>query len=93
MGATRIGFGGVEITDAGDDGELWHDAAVPGHIREAATPGEYLDKPRPGIILGDCSCGAEYEVPQGPDEYGALEKAHREHVAAIGEAAISEEKP
>jgi len=63
-------------------GELWHDAAVPGHIREAATVGEFLDVPRPGVILADCSCGAEYEVPQGGDEYGALEKAHREHVAA-----------
>jgi|SRR5450755_1660788 hypothetical protein len=72
---------GIEITPAGDDDDLWHDAAVPGHIREAATLGEYLDKPRPGVILADCSCGAEYEVPQGGDEYGALEKAHHKHVA------------
>lgn len=71
---------GIVIRSEGS--ELWHDAAVPGHIREAATVGEFLDEPRPGIILADCSCGAEYEVPQGDDEYGALEKAHREHVAA-----------
>ena len=70
------------VTEYNDD-ELWHDAAVPGHIREAATPGEFLDKPKPGIILADCSCGAEYEVPQGDDEYRALEKAHREHIAAV----------
>lgn len=74
---------GIEITPARDDDDLWHDAAVPGHIREAATPGEYLDKPRPGILLADCSCGAEYEAPQGGDEYGALEKAHAAHVAAV----------
>jgi len=60
-----------------------HGAAVPGHVRETATPGEFLDPPRPGIILADCSCGAEYEVPQGDDEYGALEKAHRAHIAAV----------
>ena len=65
------------------DNDLWHDAAVPGHVREAATPGEFLDPPEPGIILADCSCGAEYEIPQSDDECGALEKAHREHVAAV----------
>jgi hypothetical protein len=54
-----------------------------GHVREAATPGEDLDPPQPGILLADCSCGAEYTVPQGRDEYGALEKAHREHIAAV----------
>jgi hypothetical protein len=53
------------------------------HEREAATVGEFLTPPRPGIILADCSCGAEYEVPQGGDEYGALEKAHKEHVAKV----------
>jgi hypothetical protein len=57
----------------------------PEHVREGSSVGEFLTPPRPGIILGDCSCGAEYEVPQGPDEYGALEAAHRKHVAeAIG---------
>ena len=75
---------GVVITSKDD--ELWHDAAVPGHVREAATVGEFLDVPRPGIILADCSCGAEYEIPQGDDEYGALERAHREHVAVAGGA-------
>lgn len=62
---------------------LPHGAAVPGHVREAIALGEHLDPPQPGIVLADCSCGAEYTVPQGPDEYGALEKAHREHVAAV----------
>jgi hypothetical protein len=74
-------WGGVTVSA---DSGLWHDAAVPGHIREAATVGEFLDEPQPGIILADCSCGAEYTVPQGGDEYGALEKAHREHVARAG---------
>ena len=76
--STEINPWGIEVTTV-TDGELWHDAAVPGHIREAATVGEFLDQPQPGIILADCSCGAEYTVPQGPDEYRALEKAHREH--------------
>jgi hypothetical protein len=69
------------VARSGDE-ELWHDAAVPGHIREAATIGEFLSPPQPGIILADCSCGAEYTVPQGGDEYGALEDAHQAHVAA-----------
>jgi hypothetical protein len=69
------------------DGGRWQlfeviEAIPPEHVREGSTVGEFLTPPRPGIILGDCSCGAEYEVPQGRDEYGALEKAHREHVAA-----------
>jgi hypothetical protein len=62
---------------------LWHDAAVPGHVRMATTAGEFLDPPRPGIILADCSCGAEYTVPQGGTEFWALEKAHAEHVAVV----------
>jgi hypothetical protein len=60
-----------------------HGAGVPGHVRESTTPGEFLDSPRPGVLLADCSCGAEYEVPQGDDEYGALERAHAAHVAAV----------
>ena len=65
------------------DDDLWHDAAVPGHIREGATPGEFLAPPQPGVLLVDCSCGAEYTVPQGDDEYGAIEDAHRAHVATV----------
>jgi hypothetical protein len=47
-----------------------------GHTRESATPTD------DGMILADCSCGATYSVPQGGDEYGALERAHAEHVAS-----------
>jgi hypothetical protein len=65
---------------------LPHGAAVPGHVRETTTPGEHLDPPQPSILLADCSCGAEYEVPQGGDEYGALEQAHRAHVTSAREA-------
>ena len=53
----------------------------PEHVREAIALGENLDPPQPGIVIADCSCGATYSVPQGRDEYGVLEKAHREHVA------------
>ena|ERR1700693_2030157 len=56
-----------------------HGAAVRGHVRESATP--FGD----GTIIGDCSCGAEYTVKQGADEYGALEAAHRLHVSAVTE--------
>lgn len=73
----------IDISHPRDDDALWHDAAVPGHIREGASVGEFLTPPRPGVFLVDCSCGAEYEVPQGGDEYGAIEEAHRAHVAAI----------
>lgn len=46
------------------------------HEREATTPME------DGTLLADCSCGAEYGVPQGGNEFGALEAAHAAHVAA-----------
>jgi hypothetical protein len=49
------------------------------HMRETTTP---MDD---GTLLADCSCGAEYSVPQGGDEYAALEAAHAEHVAATEE--------
>jgi len=55
----------------------------PEHVREGATVGEFLDPPQPGVLLVDCECGATFTVPQGDDEYGAAEKAHREHVAAV----------
>jgi hypothetical protein len=56
----------------------------PGHVRAAMPPGSLLPE-RPelaGLLLADCSCGAEYTVPEGGDEFGALEEAHRLHVAA-----------
>ena len=44
------------------------------HEREGATPqGD-------GTLLGDCSCGAAYIVPQSDDEFGALEAAQAAHV-------------
>lgn len=46
-----------------------------GHVREATTPMP------DGTLLADCSCGAEYSVPQGGDEFGALEAAHARHAA------------
>lgn len=49
------------------------------HVRETTTP---LDD---GTLLADCSCGAEYSVPQGGDEYAALEAAHAQHVEATKE--------
>jgi hypothetical protein len=53
-----------------------HGAAVRGHVRESI---EVLND---GTIA-DCSCGAEYAAKQGADEYGGLEAAHRQHVAAV----------
>jgi hypothetical protein len=44
------------------------------HSREGATPQD------DGTLLGDCSCGAVYIVPQGGDEFGALEAAQAAHV-------------
>jgi hypothetical protein len=32
------------------------------------------------VIVADCSCGGIYIVPQGEDEYDALQTAHRAHV-------------
>lgn len=49
-------------------------AAPDVHVRETTTP---MDN---GTLLADCSCGAEYSVPQGDDEYAALEAAHTQHV-------------
>jgi hypothetical protein len=46
-----------------------------GHIRETTTP---ID----GQLISDCSCGAEYSVPWGGNEYAKLEQAHAAHVAA-----------
>ena len=43
------------------------------HEREAVTP-----LPN-GTLLADCTCGGSYSVPQGGDEYAALEAAHQEH--------------
>lgn len=68
-------------------------AAAAAHVRETATPSEFLDADAllevfaktgsvPGpVIVADCSCGAVYVVPQGDDEYGHLEEAHERHVA------------
>lgn len=57
----------------------------PGHVRESVTPGSLLpDRPElAGLLLADCSCGAEYTAHEGGDELGALEEAHRQHVAAV----------
>lgn len=43
------------------------------HSREGATP------QNDGTLLGDCSCGATYSVPQGGDEFAALEAAQAAH--------------
>ena len=43
------------------------------HAREGATP------QNDGTLLGDCSCGATYSVPQGGDEFAALEAAQAAH--------------
>jgi hypothetical protein len=45
------------------------------HRREATTPMQ------DGTLLADCSCGGTYSVPQGGNEYAALETAHAEHVS------------
>jgi hypothetical protein len=57
--------------------------SFPGHVIESVTPGADIpDRPElAGFLLADCSCGAEYTVPEGPDEFGALEEAHKRHVA------------
>ena len=49
------------------------------HRRESTTP---MDD---GTFLVDCSCGAEYFVPQGGkryggDEYAELEAARQRHI-------------
>jgi hypothetical protein len=61
----------------------WAHVGVPGHVRETTTPGSDIpDHPElAGLLLADCSCGAEYTVPEGSDEFGALEEAHKRHVA------------
>lgn len=51
-------------------------AASDAHEREATTPME------DGTLLADCSCGGTYSVPQGGDEYEALEAARRGHIAS-----------
>lgn len=53
------------------------------HVRESATPGAFLpDRPElAGLVVADCSCGAEYTAPEG--EIGALDKAHKRHVAEV----------
>jgi hypothetical protein len=49
---------------------------MPRHVRESATPTP------DGYLIGDCSCGEWYKVPQGGDEFLALNRAHAEHVSA-----------
>jgi hypothetical protein len=59
-------------------------AGVAGHVREATTLRSLLSA-RPelaGLLLADCNCGAEYTVPEGGDELGALEEAHWRHASA-----------
>ena len=51
------------------------------HIREAVTPTGSTTYGPGGCLLIDCSCGAEYSVPQGGDEGKAVDEAHRKHVA------------
>jgi hypothetical protein len=46
------------------------------HIRETTTPIN-------GLLISDCSCGAEYSVPWGGNEYEKLEQAHAEHIAEL----------
>lgn len=72
-------------------GPWWHrpepagsaHVGYPGHVRETTTPGADIPE-RPelaGLLLADCSCGGEYAAPEGGDEFGALEAAHKQHVA------------
>jgi len=50
------------------------------HCRETVTPQPDPTKHTPGgTLLADCSCGAVYFVPQGPDEGGALDVAQAAH--------------
>jgi hypothetical protein len=73
---------------------------ITGHVRLGATPGELMEpdelassfaragmhEPYPSrVIVADCSCGGIYIVPQGEDEYDALETAHRAHVKLMRE--------
>lgn len=51
-------------------------ARADAHVRETTTP---MDD---GTLLADCSCGTEYSVPQGGNEFAALEEAHARHVEA-----------
>jgi hypothetical protein len=54
-------------------GKAIGEAIMKKHVREAATPME------DGALVADCSCGGSYSVPQGGDEYGALEAEHARH--------------
>ena len=72
-----------------------HKAPASAHVRETATPSEFLAADElaevfaqtgvtPGpVIVGECWCGAVYAVPQGDDEYGALEAAQAKHVQEV----------
>ena len=51
----------------------------PRHERVATTPVPH-DAVIGGELIADCSCGAEYRVSMGGDEYGKLEAAHRLHM-------------
>jgi hypothetical protein len=52
------------------------------HVRETATPGSLMDDPGLyGWIVADCSCGGRYAVPEGGDEFAALEAGHARHIA------------
>jgi hypothetical protein len=53
------------------------DTAV-AHVREGGTPFAYQS-----AIIVDCTCGAEFVVPSGGDEYGTMELAHRNHVNGV----------
>jgi hypothetical protein len=58
---------------------------VSAHVRESATLTSLLDgEYPPGLIVADCSCGHEYLVAAGGNEYERLEAAQAEHVAAVG---------
>lgn len=56
---------------------------VTGHVRETTTLTDFLPCYPDGFMLADCSCGGGYMVPAGEDEYGALEAAHKQHIAEV----------
>lgn len=53
------------------------------HKRVAATLTDLLEgEYPPGLVVGDCSCGHEYTVPAGPDEFNLLEASQAAHAAS-----------
>lgn len=79
----RARMGLSSRTDLGawarDNVAVWEEPARR-HVRETTTSTTLLGEGTPGFLLADCSCGGGYTVPEGGDEYAALEAAHAAHV-------------